>query len=74
MAVVSVRFNHEEEKMLNYLATYYEKDKSSLLKQSLFELYEDLCDREVIADFEVAEKAGEVYFVSADELRRSLKK
>jgi predicted DNA-binding protein len=74
MAVVSVRFNNEEEKMLNYLAAYYEKDKSSLLKQSLLELYEDLCDREVIADFEVAEKAGEVYFVSADELRRSLKK
>ena len=48
MAVVSVRFNTEEEKMLQYLSEYFEEDKSSLIKHSLLALYEHLKDKKFI--------------------------
>lgn len=45
MGVVSVRLNKKEEKMLRYLSKYCHADRSTLIKRSLFELYENMLDR-----------------------------
>ncbi len=68
MGVTSIRLNEKEEKILNYLKEYFHCDSSTLLKRSLFELYEDLKDRERIEDFERREKNGKTKFVNFDEL------
>ena len=52
MAVMSVRMNREEEKMINYLSEYFEEEKSSIIKRSLIEMYENIVDRKVIDTFE----------------------
>ena len=43
------------------------QDKSSLIKHSLKELYEDIIDREVITNYEKRESEGGVSFVASDE-------
>ena len=48
MAVVSVRFNDKEIKILKILKKYYNCDYSSLLKLSLWDLYEEIKDKEII--------------------------
>jgi len=72
MAVISLRLNREEAEMVNFLSNYYEQDKSSLIKYSLKELYEDIVDRNVISDFEKRENEGNVSFVSADDVIKML--
>ena len=52
MAVMFVRMNREEEKMINYLSEYFEEEKSSIIKRSLIEMYENIVDRKVIDTFE----------------------
>jgi len=69
MAVISVRLNAEEEKMISILSSHFDEEKSSLIKHSLKEMYEDLIDREVIERFEKKSKAK---FVSADEILKSI--
>lgn len=49
---MSVRMNREEEKMINYLSEYFEEEKSSIIKRSLIEMYENIVDRKVIDTFE----------------------
>jgi len=44
MAVVSVRLNKEEEKILSFLSEYFHEDKSTLFKKSMYQLYEDVQD------------------------------
>jgi predicted DNA-binding protein len=44
MAVVSVRLNEEEEKILRFLTDYFHEDKSTLFKKSMYELFEDIQD------------------------------
>ena len=66
MAVVSVRLNKEEEKILDYLTAYFHEDKSSLFKKSLFELYEDIQDIKFIEEH--IEKRKEREFISGEEL------
>lgn len=44
MAVISVRLNDKEEKILEHLSDYLHEDKSTLFKKSLYELYEDVQD------------------------------
>jgi len=39
MAVISVRLNIEEEKIIDYLSSVYDEDKSTLIKHSLKEMY-----------------------------------
>ena len=68
MAVISLRLNRDEESMVNFLSNYYEQDKSSLIKYSLKELYEDIVDKKIITDYETREKNGEVKFVDSDEI------
>ncbi|MDR3237948.1 MAG: DUF6290 family protein [Spirochaetia bacterium] len=71
MAVISLRLNKNEEKMIEFLSNFYEQDKSTLIKYSLKELYEDIIDRNVIAEFE--EKEKNTSFISADEIIKTLK-
>jgi len=68
MGVTSIRLNKKEEKLLNYLKEYFHCDSSTLLKKSLFELYEDLKDKEIIDTFEKKEKEGKSKFISFEEL------
>ena len=68
MGVTSVRLNQKEEKLLKLLKDYYDCDASSLLKRSLYELYEDLKDKEIINNFEKKEKNKKPQFVTFDEL------
>jgi hypothetical protein len=72
MAVISLRLNRNEETMVDFLSNYYEQDKSSLIKYSLKELYEDIIDKQVIADYETKEKNGEVKFVDSNEIMNML--
>ena len=74
MAVISLRLNRNEESMINFLSNYYEQDKSSLIKYSLKELYEDIIDKQVITDYETKEKNGETKFVDSNEIINMLKK
>lgn len=74
MAVISVRLNSEEERIVNYLVDYFAEDKSTLIKHSLLELYEDLRDREVIEALERKERRGrKPTFFSSAEARKALK-
>ncbi len=66
MAVLSVRLNKKEEKILTFLADYFHEDKSSLLKKSMYELYEDIQDIKFIEDHIENKKSQE--FISADDL------
>jgi len=68
MGVVSVRFNKDEEKILKKLADYFQADKSTLIKKSLFELYENMIDLKTVKSFEAKEKKGKVSFVTADNI------
>jgi predicted DNA-binding protein len=72
MAVISVRLNPEEEKIVDYLSDYYEEDKSTLIKHSLKEMYEDIIDRSIIDEFEKAEKKKLPVFVIATEILKDL--
>lgn len=68
MGVISVRFNKDEEKILKKLSDHFHEDKSSLIKKSLFELYENVLDLNEIKKFEAREKSGKVSFSSANDI------
>jgi Arc/MetJ-type ribon-helix-helix transcriptional regulator len=74
MAVISLRLNQSEEDMVNFLSDYYEQDRSSLIKYSLKELYEDIIDRQVITEYETKEKSGNVKFVNSDEIIKMIER
>jgi len=73
MAVISLRLNQNEEKMVNFLSDYYEQDKSSLIKYSLKELYEDIIDRQIINEYETKEKKGKINFIDSNEIMNMIK-
>lgn len=66
MAVVSVRLNREEEKILKYLTDYFHEDKSSLFKKSMYELYEDIQDIRFIEEHIALKQERE--FITGEEL------
>lgn len=68
MAVTSVRFNKNEEKILKFLKEYFNCDTSTLVKKSLYELYEDLKDKELIEEFEEREKDKKIHFNTAEDI------
>lgn len=68
MAVVSVRLNDNEERILDYLTDYFHEDKSSLFKKSLFELYEDIQDIKFIESYEKKAKRKKPVFISGEKL------
>lgn len=68
MAVVSVRFNDKEIKILKMLKKYYNCDYSSLLKVSLWDLYEEIKDKEIIEEFEKKEKTSKANFIKIEDI------
>ncbi len=68
MGVISVRLNKDEEKILKKLAEYFHEDKSTLVKKSLFELYENVVDLDEIKKFEAKERKGKVSFFIAEDI------
>ncbi len=68
MGVVSVRFNEEEEKILKKLSNHFHADKSTLIKKSLLDLYENMVDLKVVKSFEAKEKKGKASFVTANNI------
>jgi hypothetical protein len=72
MAVISVRLNAEEEKMVSFLSNEFEKDKSSLIKLSLKEMYEDFVDNKIIDSYESREKKNKSIFLSAEDILKRI--
>jgi hypothetical protein len=72
MAVISVRLNTEEEKIIKYLSSVYDEDKSTLIKHSLKEMYEDIVDKKIIDDYEIKERNKKPHFVSSEEIMKEL--
>jgi len=70
MAVISVRLNSEEEKILAYLSEYYDEEKSTIIKHSLKDLFEDIQDRETIQKFE--ESGSTTRFLSPEEIMKEI--
>ncbi len=68
MGVISVRFNKDEEIILKKLSAHFHEDKSTLIKNSLFELYENVLDLNEIKKFEVKERKGKASFSSAEDI------
>lgn len=68
MAVVSVRLNEEEEKILDYLSRYFHEDKSTLFKKSLYEMYEDIQDIKFIDSYIEKSKRKKPQFLTGEEL------
>jgi hypothetical protein len=73
MAVISLRLNKTEKNMIDFLSDYYEQDKSSLIKYSLKELYEDIIDKQIINEYEVKEKKGKIQFIDSKEILKMIK-
>ena len=74
MAVISLRLNENEENMVNFLSEYYEQDRSSLIKHSLKELYEDIIDRQVITEYELKERKENMKFIESNEIIKMFEK
>lgn len=68
MGVISVRLNKDEDKMLKYLSEHFNADKSTLIKRSLFELYENMRDNDTIDAFEIKESKGRISFFTANDI------
>ena len=68
MGIISIRLNKSEENILNYLTNFFEKDKSSLIKDVLIEKYEDLQDLKTINKFEKDEKEHKTSFMSVEDI------
>ena len=72
MAVVSVRLNEQEEKILNYLVEELHEEKSTLFKKSLIEMYEDHQDIKFIDNYIQKSRKKKPTFISADELLKRI--
>ena len=72
MAIVTLRLNDEEEKILELLVKYFDADKSKILKEAMWDKFEDLRDREIIEGFEKKNHTGKVQFASADNLIKKI--
>ena len=74
MSIISIRLNQKEAKILKFLTQYLDRDKSSLIKHSLNDLYDDILDREEIKTFERKEKKKKIQFLSFDQISKKLNK
>ena len=72
MAVISIRLNEEEEKKVKYLSSLYNEDKSTLIKHSINEMYEEINDKQIIDSFENSEKKKKPVFVNSEEILRDI--
>ncbi len=74
MGVMTIRFNEKEESILDILQKYFDDDKSKIIKEALFELYEEIRDREVIEDYEKRIKSKTVKYYSTEEVMKNIGK
>ncbi len=72
MAIITLRLNDEEEKILDLLVKYFDTDKSKILKEAMWDKFEDLRDREIIEGYEKKSSAGKVAFGTADDLIKKI--
>ncbi len=72
MGVISVRLNKEDERILKELSDNLGVDKSTLIKKSIIELYENMVDMEVIEKFEEKERKEKCPYLSHARLMFSL--
>lgn len=68
MGVTSVRLNKKEERVLEFLKEYFGCDASTLLKKSLWDLYEEVKDREIVEDFEKRERDSKTGFLKFEDI------
>ena len=68
MAVTSISFTKDEERVIEFLKESLHSDASSVIKKAVYELYEDLRDREIIQGFEARESGGKADFGSLDDI------
>jgi len=68
MAIITLRLNQEEERVLDLLVKHFEEDKSKVLKEAMWEKFEEIRDRELIEGYEALSRAGKIRFESADDL------
>ncbi|MCX7727007.1 MAG: DUF6290 family protein [Chitinispirillaceae bacterium] len=68
MGVTSIRLNEREEKLLNFLKEYYGCESSTILKRALFEMYEDIKDKEIVEEYEKEEKQKKIKFKKIEEI------
>lgn len=54
--------------MLKQLSEHFHTDRSTLIKKSLSDLYENMLDMEIIEAFEKKEEKGGVSFISAEDI------
>jgi hypothetical protein len=71
MGVISIRLNKDEEKILKKLSEHFHEDKSSLVKKSLLELYENVVDLNEIKKFEAKERKGRASFFAAEDILKN---
>jgi hypothetical protein len=72
MAVISVRLNKDEEGIIEYLSQIYNEDKSTLIKHSLREMYEDNLDIDTIRNYESSNKEENEKFINGEEVIKTL--
>ena len=68
MAVISVRLNEDEEKIIEYLSKTYSEDKSTLIKHSLRDLYEDSIDLDFVRNYDSSEKEEDKKFINGEDI------
>jgi len=73
MSILSVRLSKKEEQILSSLTSVLNLDRSTVVKHSIVELYEDYLDKIEIEKFEQKEQKGNVEFLSSDDILKSLK-
>lgn len=68
MAIMTLRLSEQEERILELLVRHLEEDKSKILKDALWDKFEELRDRELIEEFEAGSRAGKIQFETAEAL------
>ena len=68
MAVVSIRLNTEEARIIDFLSKEYDEDKSTLIKKTIIEIYEDYIDKNYIDNFDKKEKESKTTYLSAEDI------
>lgn len=71
MGVISIRLNKDEEKILKKLSDHFHQDKSTLVKKSLHELYENIMDLDEIKKYESRERRGKATFYTAEDILKA---
>ncbi len=73
MGTTTIRFNVEEEKIVNDLAKHYNMKQSTVIKKAIFGLYEDMKDMEEIEKFEEKKARGEVEWIHSDQFMKEVR-